>query len=53
MKTFNLIACLANFVLVFLWTFTGRQDLAILNGVAAILCAIWATHPVDAPNQKE
>lgn len=52
MKTFNLIACLANFVLVFLWTFTGRTDLAILNGVASILCAIWFIAPQEPTSQK-
>lgn len=49
MRIFNLIGCMVNFALVFVWTFTDRTDMAILNGVAAILCAIWATHPGDAP----
>lgn len=52
MKTFYLIACLANFALVFVWTFTERLDLSILNGVSAILCAIWATQPLDSTDKR-
>lgn len=51
-KLFNLLGSLANFALVFVWTFTDRADLATLNGVASILSAIWYIAPQEPTSQK-